>query len=168
MNDYTDMKGLSFWQPYGTLEITDIKIYETRSWATKFRGFIAIHAAARPIAKTLDEISEEDVLEQILYALQELDIKLWALKFEELLKKFKSEDILPLGAIIGTAKLVTCHKITEEFKSRLTPRELALGDFTVGRYAWEFSHKKQCAPIPMKVAQGLFYVRIKHSEVVRI
>lgn len=38
---------LSLWQPWATLVALGVKSIETRSWSTKYRGPIAIHAAAR-------------------------------------------------------------------------------------------------------------------------
>lgn len=167
MNEFTDMKALTLWQPYGTLLIENLKIYETRGWETKHRGYIAIHTAQKPTAKTLKEL-DEGSLEKILTALQERDVKLWALHYAELREKFMESELLPVGAVIGTAKLIACHRITEEFISKLTPRELALGDFTPGRFAWEFKDKRSMRPIPAKGGQGFWNVRIMHEDVFRI
>lgn len=41
------MKGLSLWQPWATLVGVGLKRVETRSWATSYRGPLAIHAAKR-------------------------------------------------------------------------------------------------------------------------
>ena len=54
--------------------------------------------------------------------------------------------------------LVRCNLITEDFMARLTQQELALGDFSLGRYAWEFEQMTQLiASIPARGAQGLWY-----------
>ncbi len=41
------MKAISLWQPWATLVALGIKQTETRHWATKHRGQLAIHAAKR-------------------------------------------------------------------------------------------------------------------------
>src|SRR5262245_34467015 len=41
------MKALSLWQPHATLMTVGAKKIETRSWATDYRGLVAIHAAKR-------------------------------------------------------------------------------------------------------------------------
>lgn len=41
------MKVLSLWQPWASLVTLGVKTIETRSWSTKYRGPLAIHAAAR-------------------------------------------------------------------------------------------------------------------------
>jgi hypothetical protein len=42
------MKALSLWQPHATAIAIGLKRYETRGWATDYRGPLAIHAAKRP------------------------------------------------------------------------------------------------------------------------
>lgn len=44
------VKALSLWQPWASLIAIGAKRIETRSWATKHRGPLAIHAAARPLS----------------------------------------------------------------------------------------------------------------------
>lgn len=41
------MKALTIWQPWASLLACGAKKYETRSWATKYKGQIAIHAAIK-------------------------------------------------------------------------------------------------------------------------
>ncbi len=41
------MKALTLWQPWASLIAIGAKSIETRSWATPYRGRLAIHAAAR-------------------------------------------------------------------------------------------------------------------------
>ena len=47
------MKAITIWQPWASLLASGRKRYETRSWATTYRGPIAIHAAKRPVATSL-------------------------------------------------------------------------------------------------------------------
>jgi hypothetical protein len=42
------MKAISLSQPWASAIALDLKSIETRSWQTKYRGRIAIHASARP------------------------------------------------------------------------------------------------------------------------
>jgi len=39
------MKAISLLQPWATLVVTGVKTIETRSWGTKYRGPILIHAS---------------------------------------------------------------------------------------------------------------------------
>lgn len=76
---------------------------------------------------------------------------------ERLLRRYGGADLLPIGAVLGKAKLVRCNAITEDFLRTLTPQELALGDFTLGRYAWEFEDMMYIkGHVPAKGAQGLW------------
>ena len=42
------VKAITIWQPWASLVAVGAKTMETRSWPTKYRGPIAIHAAQRP------------------------------------------------------------------------------------------------------------------------
>ena len=42
------MKAITIWQPWAEFIAAGVKHNETRSWATKYRGPIAIHAAVKP------------------------------------------------------------------------------------------------------------------------
>lgn len=141
------MKAITLWQPWATLLACGAKQYETRSWATKYRGPIAIHASI----KTGIKVSPE-----------------FAKVVDEYCSKF------PLGYIIATAELVDCHKIvryggrgmssdgpgwleTEDGIYLPTEQELLFGDWTPGRYAWEVVNVKMLPePIPAKGHQRLW------------
>ena len=137
------MKVITIWQPYATLLITDIKKYETRSWKTKHRGLIGIHAAKKPI-KAVAKLLPEDVKRTINNAC----------------RKYQHEHgkhDFSTGAIIGTAELMDCHIIDEAFIQTLTEEEKAMGDFTPGRYAWEFMSKSEDLYVPEIIGgQGLW------------
>ena len=61
------------------------------------------------------------------------------------------------GEVIATAELVACHLITEEYLSTLPDTEKALGDYSLGRYAWELRNVKELPePIKAKGQQGLW------------
>src|SRR5690349_2810871 len=49
--DIPEIRGLSLWEPWAFLMAVDEKRFETRSWATPYRGTVAIHAS-----KNLDEL----------------------------------------------------------------------------------------------------------------
>lgn len=84
------MKAITIWQPWAEFIAAGVKHNETRSWATKYRGSIAIH-------------------------------------------------------------------ITEEYLSTLPDTEKALGDYSLGRYAWELRNIKELPePIKAKGQQGLW------------
>lgn len=137
------MKALSLWQPWASLCLICIdgvaaKGFETRSWATKYRGRLAIHAAKRPMT-------------QGVYSFDGLEL------FQIFCDTLRDIETFPLGAVLGTVDLVDCHLITPKFVAGLSARERAFGDYTLGRYAWELANPVMFdKPIPAKGAQGLW------------
>lgn len=128
---------LSLLQPWATLVVTGAKTIETRSWSTRHRGSLLIHASQGKAG----EIFAADPL------------------FQRYIPDFEA---LPFGAIIGSVRL---EKIlpTEDFDlsdaamNTFTLEEKAFGDYTSGRYGWllvdpvKFKH-----PIPERGMPGLW------------
>ncbi len=137
------MKAITIWQPWAGMVAAGIKQNETRSWPTKYRGPIAIHAAKKSIQVSCIEVSDK-AMEVICRRLNLPEI-------------FNGPDTFPMGCIVATANLTDCIKITPEYISTLSSDELALGNYTVGRYAWVMTDtKKLDFPIPVKGRQGLW------------
>ena len=116
------MKAITLWQPWCSLLAIGPKKYETRSWKTKHRGWIAIHAALR-----FDRL--------ITDAHQ---------RFEKELKEMGIEPIFntPRGAVVAVAKLtqiVFCGSTFPLLIKDRAPEILKYGDYSQGRYAWIFS-----------------------------
>ena len=123
------MKAISLWQPYASAIMLELKGFETRSWDTRVRGRIAIHAAKRkPTGMEL-----------------------------ELLKHFPSDErILQFGGIVCTADLVCTHRTEKVLPVPLL--EQALGDFTGGRFAWKLHDVRRCKFATFVDRQGFFEV----------
>lgn len=137
------MKAITVWQPWAGALSAGIKENETRSWSTKYRGPIAIHAAMKPIQPAW-KYADDTALEVICRRL-------------ELPEIFDGPGTFPTGCILAMAELVDCIKITPDFIDTLSPDELALGDYTIGRYAWKMKNvEKLPAPVPAKGKQGLW------------
>ena len=104
------MKVISIKEPFASLIKDGVKIYETRSWKTNYRGEIYIHAS-----KT---ISTSDNKENAL--------------------KFLKSDINP-GYILCKCRLVDCIEMNEEFISYINNEttEHFYGYYALGRYAWQ-------------------------------
>lgn len=187
------MKALTIWQPWASLIARGVKQYETRSWPTKYRGPIAIHAAVKDPNKLPGAVKEE--LERAV---------------RELFNAEKCQSSpwrwLPTGAVIATAELVEVwhiigiHRIPGKIngvqtgadaeggpyllavlesmsrrgKSKgimyfshlgVSEKEIALGDWTPGRYAWELANVKPLPrPIPVKGKQGLWNFEIPKED----
>lgn len=143
------MKALSIWQPYASLIAIKAKQYETRGWATKYRGPLAIHAAAKSPAAVY-KILDTDTVGMIKKAIAPLCTT--AEKLGDIRAK-----CLPTGKVIAIAILTDCIPITEEFAASVSAEERAFGDWTPGRYAWKF--EKVCILpffIKAKGQQGLW------------
>ncbi|MET4560779.1 hypothetical protein ABIA69_001923 [Lysinibacillus parviboronicapiens] len=121
------MKAITIKQPWATLIALGEKQFETRSWQTKHRGPIAIHAG-----KSTDKDACNDSWIKSTLA-------------EHGIKSYKE---LPTGVVLATAELVDCYKVetTVGHVSVLSNvkvvegLEVAFGDYTEGRYAWELTN----------------------------
>jgi len=151
------MKAITLWQPWASLLTCGAKIYETRSWATNYRGPIAIHAGLKDPYITL----RGECL-TIVYPIFE------ALGLSKANKKSELRS-LPRGAVIATAELMGCWRITANDGKRacmlhlpngnpcVSGNELLFGDWTPGRYAWEFANMVILPePILVRGRQGLW------------
>jgi hypothetical protein len=163
------MKAITIWQPFASLRACGAKEFETRGWATPYRGQIAIHAAAISVPRVLKR----------LFPLGEWS---YAPNFKAKTKFVNAVDNalmmpmddLPLGAVIATGELVACHRIvlhggrgihsddpgwleTDHGIYEPTDQELLFGDWAPGRFAWEIKNVKMLPkPIPAKGKQGLW------------
>lgn len=83
------MKVLTIKQPWATLIMQQDKRFEFRSWKTKYRGDLLIHAA-----KGVDKEAIKRLEKYI-------------------------PDNIPTGKILGRATLIDCVKVSPEFKEKL-------------------------------------------------
>ena len=134
------MKALTVWQPWAQLLAMGAKKNETRSWGTKYRGTILIHAA---------KVDHQYIVGKYPH---------------ELFQYFEAADViykeLPLGAIIGQANLVECIQMDQDYcdyMKKWDPGEYAFGDYSPGRYAWVMKDAVLFdKPIPASGKQGLW------------
>lgn len=162
------MKALTLTQPWATLVAIRAKQIETRSWATSYRGPLAIHAA-----KGLGPVG----------GLQGLMLLGLSQPFAAVLlaSGYGNPARLPLGAIVATCDLVDCVPTVHpgvanepgkpwftgarkgvgqhyyEVPPPLDSNEYAFGDYTPGRFAWLLGNVQALPePIPAKGALGLW------------
>lgn len=166
------MKAISLWQPWASAIAFGSKRVETRSWTTRYRGPLAIHAGKRFQNNEMGPIFEDELFWGALYPIaNELSTP------DNLadLKKWKAS--LPFGAVVAIAQLKLIHR-TEDlvrngdiFRSTLPPfrnREIRaeaawcehdLGNYEPGRFGWVLGDVQCLAePIPFAGEQGLFEV----------
>lgn len=144
------MKTLSVLQPWASLIATGAKKIETRSWSTKYRGPLAIHASKK---WTLEQSSLLSYW-HMQGGLAPLVGKPLDLKFETW--PMIKEEHLPRGFVIATCELVDCVP-SGDMTQKQIEIERHFGDFTPGRFAWFLENVKVLAePIPAKGALSLW------------
>ncbi len=124
-------RALSLAQPWASLVARDAKRVETRSWRTRYRGLIAIHASRRFRAADRARCS-----------------------FEPFASSLGGAD-LPLGAIVAVARIVDVLPVEQLVV--LDERERAFGNYATGRYGWLLADVVPLpVPIPCRGALGLW------------
>ena len=162
------MKVLSLIQPWASLcvHIDDngkaLKQIETRSWNTKHRGLILIHASKKKMSNSLLGTPMMEA-------------------YAELYEKGLVENTicLPLGAIIGCVDLVdTISTNGINYNSHggdgngnewcMSHQELAFGDYSPNRYGWLLSNPILFRePIPCKGQLSIWNLPIELEPLVK-
>lgn len=126
---------LSLTQPWGTGIIYLVKLFETRSWSTAYRGWLFIHAAKGYPGYAKDFAAAE-------------------------IKAGTITPNIPTGCIIGLANLTAIYSTNNgPFVSKLSEQEKRWGDYSPNRFAWKLDEAIGFAePIPCKGALGLWPV----------
>jgi hypothetical protein len=137
------VKALSIWQPWASLIAIGAKTIETRHWEPSFALIgqrIAIHAS-----KT--------------------DRELRLCSYEPFDRFVPNAGLLPLGAVIATARLHMVVPITAQNvrglreTPELTAQEAAFGDYTPGRFGWMLADVQRLdRPLRWRGAQGVFEI----------
>ena len=139
------MPALTLWQPWATLIAIGVKPFETRSWATRYRGPIAIHAGAdrRGLAWCRGEPEIEQALADAGYLLTATERD-----------RAAGWSAVPLGAIVAVAELVECWPTDTIVAAGLAD---SFGDYSAGRFGWHLDRVRALAePIPCAGRQGLW------------
>lgn len=148
------LKVLTLTQPWATLVAIGAKQLETRSWATSYRGPLAIHAAKGLADMTEAEyraLLRREPFASVLYDPHDPYTPLHAR--------------LPRGAVVAVCRLSACWRVpvvpwhTYGGQITLPPAEpeRSFGDYTPGRFAWELADVRRLpTPIPARGALGLW------------
>jgi hypothetical protein len=128
------VKAITLWQPWATLIAVGAKPFETRTWATSYRGPLAIHAA------------KTDKGLKLCGGVPEIENALTA--------RGLSLDLVPLGVVVCTTRLVEVLSAEAILRQGLAD---AFGDYSPGRYAWRLVDVRPVDPPPRAVGgQGLW------------
>lgn len=135
------MKCISLWQPWASLMALDLKKNETRSWPTKYRGPLAIHAAKRRMCDVGIDLMFRCGVASVVQEAYPRNV--------------------PYGAIVCTLELYDCQEVTNENVPSSPERDF--GDYMVGglnkRFMWLTRNVRMLDnPIPWRGSQGFFDV----------
>lgn len=137
------MKAITLWQPWATLVALGEKRVETRSWATSYRGPIAIHAAQRKPEWTGNEV----IRRALAFHGYEDDTYDGAVR-----------QLLPRGRVVAVAELVDVREMTHELIHDQDPKEVWLGTWEPGRFAWFLENVRKIEPpVPARGRQQLWH-----------
>lgn len=131
------MKALTLTQPWATLVVAGAKRFETRSWRTEYRG---------PLLITSSKAFPADCRALCLQP-----------AFAKALQSYN----LPRGCALGVVELIDCKKIKADLRACgladvLKGDELLFGDYTPGRWAWEFAHPILFDSFPIRGRLGIW------------
>lgn len=117
------MRVLTLREPWASLIGEKIKVIETRSWPTNYRGELYIHAGLTKIPQKNERMNR-------------------------LAKELNGP--FHYGTIFAKCNLKDCIKIDEEYSQKVkaeNPLCFDCGDYTSGRYAWILDDIEYITPI---------------------
>jgi hypothetical protein len=144
------MKALSLWQPHALAIGLELKPWETRGWATNYRGPVAIHAAQRPWN----------------------DIGPWHREARQRMQRYvEQHGSVPwaFGAVVCVAELVDCVP-TSRLRGAIPADHEFWGDFSDGedgrgRYAFRLENVRRLPrAVSWRGQQGFFEVELGAFE----
>jgi hypothetical protein len=157
------MRCITLTQPWATLVALGMKKIETRSWATSYRGKLAIHAAQGlgPVggSRGLEALCRSEPFASAL-GFEPDPFK--AALLANLAPFQHTPALLPRGAIVAVCDLIGVVPVASLHQHTLidwplTDRERAFGDYSAGRFAWMLADVRALPePIPARGALGLW------------
>lgn len=148
--DWTPQEGIlpciSVAQPFATALVLGKKTIELRSWGTRYRGIMALHAGKRWYGER--ENGKRDAVEMALHTARRLHLPLPLATY-------------PLGTIVGIVRLVRCTTFTPEGYEQLRSQHCSTASWTPNEYGWQFADVQALpAPVSYRGQLGLFGVEI--------
>ena len=137
------MKALTLTQPWASLVACGAKQIETRSWSTKYRGPLAIHAA-----KGFPKWAREFSVDPVCY--NAFKNSGWSERYVYLARNFPA---FPLGMVLAICILKDCLPTK---KCNLSATEQDFGDYTPGRFGFLLENIEPIEPVLAIGALGLW------------
>lgn len=146
------MRAISLWQPWASAIAAGVKTIETRSWATAYRGQLAIHAAKR-WTRAEDEFWLSFVFDDPKSSASEAFTRIG----------INSSQQLPLGCIVATCEIYDCLSTSSDDDAKKlaahpqSEDEANWGNYSENRFAWLLRNVKWLpTPIACMGRQGFF------------
>ena len=137
------MKALTIRQPWASLVAIGAKRLETRSWPTRYRGPLAIHAAKQWTPKERTLCLQSPCREALPVGLG-VPLSAW------------DPGCLPRASVLAVCQLVDCLRV-EQLPSLPDEPERSFGDYSAGRWIWQLANVRRLAvPIPARGALSLW------------
>lgn len=157
------MKVLSILQPWASLVVLGHKKIETRSWNTKYRGELLIHAS---MGKQYKKIGYDNPLLEYYAELYENGMieHMASLPFGAIIGKVNLEAVIPCENIDASGdpfqQSLLINSDRAKFASNcatISLQEYQFGDYSDGRYGWLLSNPILLSkPIPCKGQLGIW------------
>lgn len=130
------MRALTICQPYATLILEGTKRVENRTWETKYRGRLYIHAGRDRRWLSLEDRN--------------------GVEFDAISNRPVAA--LPFGAVIAIASLVDCVPMDDIEAGKYDDRFpwLRTHEHAIGPWCWIVERVTAVGPVPWKGRQGLF------------
>ena len=148
------MKAITILQPWASLVACGEKKIETRSWATRYRGEIAIHAAAKHT-----RLQFKEPYHAVLSTHYKLHVPY-------------TEDEIPYGSIIAVADLVDCVPFASDGQDTILlngeevpENEKLFGNCIPGNWGWILENIRRVKPFPAKGQQRIWNCNVSLMEI---
>lgn len=141
---------VSLYQPWAWLVVLGHKRFETRSWPTRTRGWVAIHAAGGTIPKSGRVLMESDYYQPIADYTGVTNGNATC----------GPTGRMPTRAIVGLVRIVTTAPVEVlQAEGAITFKEEAFGDYSAGRHGWQLEAPiKLHTPVPCPGHQRFWHV----------
>lgn len=137
------MRAISLWQPWCWAILCLGKDVENRTWSTRHRGPLVLHAAQR--RPTIAECESFLALAQSCVGTDELSARLFDLPNGHR-RPIQALRSLPRGGVVGRVEVVGCTKFAES--------PWAFSD----QYQWLIRNPQRLPFVPVKGQRGFFNV----------
>jgi hypothetical protein len=137
IKSFAVVKAISLTQPWATLVAIGAKLYETRSWSTSYRGWLAIHAAKGFPRDCRALCYQQPFAAHLAHA------------------GYNTPEDLPRGQVLAVVNLTDC--VSTNRWQPASSVEYDFGNYGPHRYAWQLETVRQLkTPIDARGALSIW------------